>query len=110
MDAPSRAVICIAQMAGGILAALLADAMTPGTLSLNVGLDKGTNRTQGLFLEAFASFILTMAVLMIAAGEPFELLAEPLSSQLSHYLTRGRKPSRRYAGPVTVPRTCITTH
>jgi aquaporin related protein len=56
-------------MVGGIFAALLADAMTPGPLAVNVGLGKGTNRAQGLFLEAFASAILTMAVLMIAVGE-----------------------------------------
>ena len=61
--------MCAAQIVGGIFAALLTDAMTPGPLSVNVALSKGTSRTQGLFLEAFASAILTMAVLMIAAGK-----------------------------------------
>jgi len=54
-------------MVGGIFAALICDGLTPGPLSVNVALDKGTNRTQGLFLEVFGTAILTLAVLMLAA-------------------------------------------
>lgn len=69
-------------MLGGIVAAALLDALTPGPLAVSVSLGQGASRTQGyassilisaraddsLFIEAFATASLTIAVLMLAAG------------------------------------------
>ena len=57
-----------AQMVGGIVAAAILDAITPGALDVGVELSQGTSRTQGLFIEAFTTAVLVMSVLMLAAG------------------------------------------
>lgn len=59
--------VSLGQMLGGIVAAALLDALTPGPLAVGVALGQGASRTQGLFIEAFATASLTIAVLMLAA-------------------------------------------
>lgn len=61
-------VTATAQMIGGIVAAAILDGLTPGPLAVAVSLGSGTNRTQGLFIEAFATAGLVLSVLFLAAG------------------------------------------
>lgn len=63
------AVVSTAQMVGAIVAAAILDGLTPGALKTSVALGQGTNRTQGLFIEMFATSALVLSVLMLAAGE-----------------------------------------
>ncbi|CAL1716140.1 unnamed protein product [Somion occarium] len=65
---PVRFVLfCIAQLVGGITAAALILALTPGPLQSNTFLQPGINPAQGVFIEAFITAALVMAVLMLAA-------------------------------------------
>ncbi|KAI5452324.1 hypothetical protein NCC49_000886 [Naganishia albida] len=65
---PGRMVVtAIAQLVGGIVAAALLDALTPGELSVSCQLGFGTTRTQGLFIEMFCTAALVISVLMLAA-------------------------------------------
>lgn len=59
----------LAQMVGGIVAAAILDALTPGGLIANVALAGGTTPVQGMFIEMFTTAALTISVLMLAAGE-----------------------------------------
>ncbi|WVQ95968.1 hypothetical protein IAU59_003067 [Kwoniella sp. CBS 9459] len=59
--------VSFAQMIGAIVASAIVDGLTPGPLSVNVGLGLGTNRTQGLFIEMFTTSCLVLSVLMLAA-------------------------------------------
>lgn len=61
--------VSVAQLLGGIVAAALLDALTPGALAVSCSLGNGTNRTQGLFIEMFTTAALVLSVLMLAAGE-----------------------------------------
>jgi len=56
----------IAQFAGAIAASALLRALTPEPFLVNTYLRSGTNRAQGVFIEAFITAILVMAVLMLA--------------------------------------------
>ncbi|KAI9634647.1 aquaporin-like protein [Dioszegia hungarica] len=59
--------VSLAQLLGGIVAASILDGLTPGPLAVSVTLAPGMSRTQGLFIEMFATAALTMSVLMLAA-------------------------------------------
>lgn len=56
-----------AQMLGGIVAAAILDALTPGELGVTARLGAGVSRTRGLFIEMFATAGLCIVVLMLAA-------------------------------------------
>ncbi|KDQ59028.1 hypothetical protein JAAARDRAFT_206013 [Jaapia argillacea MUCL 33604] len=65
---PVRFVLyCIAQLLGGIAAAGLVYALTPGPLASNTVLQNGVNKAQGVFIEMFITSALVLAVLMLAA-------------------------------------------
>jgi aquaporin related protein len=55
-------------MIGAIVASAILDGLTPGRLEAGVTLTSGTSIAQGLFIEMFATAILTISVLMLAAG------------------------------------------
>ncbi|WVR08139.1 hypothetical protein IAU60_005185 [Kwoniella sp. DSM 27419] len=59
--------VSFAQMIGAIVASAILAGLTPGPLSVNVGLGFGTSRTQGLFIEMFTTAALVLSVLMLAA-------------------------------------------
>lgn len=64
---PLRAIILMpTQVVAGIAAAAVADAITPGPLLFNNALGGGESRSRGLWIEAFATFILCMSVLFLA--------------------------------------------
>lgn len=54
-------------MVGAIVAAAIVDGLTPGPLAVSCALGSGANRTQGMFIEMFATAALTLSVLMLAA-------------------------------------------
>ncbi|EGN99308.1 hypothetical protein SERLA73DRAFT_108745 [Serpula lacrymans var. lacrymans S7.3] len=65
---PVRFVLfCIAQLLGGIAAAALVFALTPGPLASNTFLQTGINSAQGVFIEMFITSALVLSVLMLAA-------------------------------------------
>lgn len=67
-SADEQSVVSVAQLLGGIVAAALLDALTPGPLAVSCSLGNGTNRTQGMFIEMFTTAALVLSVLMLAAG------------------------------------------
>ncbi|EPT03116.1 hypothetical protein FOMPIDRAFT_1116805 [Fomitopsis schrenkii] len=65
---PLRFVLyCIAQLIGGIVAAALVLALTPGRLQSVTSLSPGINPAQAVFIEMFITTALVLAVLMMAA-------------------------------------------
>ncbi|KAA1467158.1 aquaporin-like protein [Dentipellis sp. KUC8613] len=65
---PARCLLyCIAQLAGGVAAAALVLALTPGPVSYDTFLQQGTNEAQGVFIEMFVTSTLVLSVLMLAA-------------------------------------------
>ncbi|KAH7345212.1 aquaporin-like protein [Rhizoctonia solani] len=58
---------CIAQLIGGIVAAALLLALLPGELVVAPTLAQGINSAQAVFIEAFMTSALVLAVLMLAA-------------------------------------------
>ncbi|CAE6506685.1 unnamed protein product [Rhizoctonia solani] len=61
------ALYCIAQLVGGIVASALLLALLPGELVVAPKLAEGINSAQGVFIEAFLTSALVLAVLMLAA-------------------------------------------
>jgi len=65
---PVRFVLyCIAQMVGGIVASALLVALLPGQLVVTPSPARGVNSAQAVFIEAFLTAALVLAVLMLAA-------------------------------------------
>ncbi|KAG9082574.1 Aquaporin-4 [Ceratobasidium sp. UAMH 11750] len=65
---PVRFVLyCIAQMVGGIVASGLLLALLPGPLVVTPSPTQGVNNAQAVFIEAFLTASLVLAVLMLAA-------------------------------------------
>ena len=65
---PVRFVLyCLAQMIGGIVAAALLVALLPGQLVVTPSPAEGVNSAQAVFIEAFLTSALVLAVLMLAA-------------------------------------------
>lgn len=64
---PTRAVVLfIAQMCGGMLAAVVVRFLFPGQFNLRTTLGGGTNLAQGVFIEAILTAELVFTVLMLA--------------------------------------------
>lgn len=64
---PVRAVLLmITQIVAGIAAAAAVSAMTPGPIAFNNALGGGASRSQGLFIEMFATALLCTTVLFMA--------------------------------------------
>ncbi|KDN39551.1 hypothetical protein RSAG8_08707, partial [Rhizoctonia solani AG-8 WAC10335] len=61
------ALYCIAQLVGGIIAAALLLALLPGELVVTPSPAQGVNAAQAVFIEAFLTCALVLAVLMLAA-------------------------------------------
>ncbi|QRV76085.1 aquaporin, Major intrinsic protein family [Ceratobasidium sp. AG-Ba] len=65
---PVRFVLyCIAQIVGGIVASALLLALLPGPLVVTPSPTQGVNAAQAVFIEAFLTAALVLAVLMLAA-------------------------------------------
>ena len=61
------ALLFVAQFLGALLAAAIVSALFPGDLSVDTTLGYSTNIAQGFFIEAFATFLLVLVILMLAA-------------------------------------------
>ncbi|KAI8980134.1 aquaporin-like protein [Trametes punicea] len=108
---PLRFVLyCIAQLVGGITAAAIIYALTPGPLASNTYLGPGVNRAQGVFIEMFITSALVLAVLMLAAEKhnatPFAPVGIGLTLFVCHlwavfYTGAGMNTARAF-GPAVV--------
>ncbi|KAI0649166.1 aquaporin-like protein [Trametes meyenii] len=108
---PVRFVLyCIAQLLGGITAAAIVLALTPGPLASNTFLAPGVNRAQGVFIEMFITGALVLAVLMLAAEKhsstPFAPIGIGLTLFVCHlwavfYTGAGNNTARSF-GPAVV--------
>ncbi|CAL1716141.1 unnamed protein product [Somion occarium] len=108
---PVRFVLfCIAQLVGGITAAALVLALTPGPLQSNTFLQTGINSAQGVFIEAFITAALVLSVLMLAAEKhvatPFAPVGIGLTMFACHlfavYYTGAGMNTARSFGPAVV--------
>lgn len=108
---PVRFVLyCIAQLLGGIAAAGLVLALTPGSLQSNTFLQAGVNPAQGVFIEAFITAALVLSVLMLAAEKhvatPFAPVGIGLTLFACHlfavYYTGAGMNTARSFGPAVV--------
>ncbi|CCX09528.1 aquaporin 1 [Pyronema domesticum] len=72
------ALLIAAQLLGGIAAAGVAQAITPGTLNVETTLGTGVSTAQGFFIEAILTAELCMAVLMIAVEKHRATFMAPL--------------------------------
>ena len=72
-------ILVVAQLLGSIVAAAMVDALLPGPLAVNTGLSNGINTAQGLFLEAFLTFELTITIYMVSPPPPPDhtIISEP---------------------------------
>ncbi|KAI0775267.1 aquaporin-like protein [Trametes elegans] len=108
---PVRFVLyCIAQLIGGITAAAIIYALTPGPLASNTFLAPGVNRAQGVFIEMFITSALVLAILMLAAEKhnatPFAPVGIGLTLFVCHlwavYYTGAGMNTARSFGPAVV--------
>ncbi|OCH92470.1 putative aquaporin 1 [Obba rivulosa] len=109
---------CIAQLLGGITAAALVLALTPGPLAFNVVLAPGINAAQGVFIEMLTTAILVLAVLMLAAEKHFTTPFAPVGigltlfacSLFALYYTGAALNTARAFGPAVVSGFPHSTH
>lgn len=84
---PRGLVLIPVQIAGGILAALLAQTLLGQPISLvNTGLSDGINAIQGLFIEAILTLLLLMTVLMLAAEKSKATFLAPVGIGLTLFI------------------------
>lgn len=63
------AVVCCAQLLGGIVACFILSGLLPGQASINLKLSDEVSVVQALFIEMFATTTLILTVLMLGVGE-----------------------------------------
>ncbi|ORY81991.1 aquaporin-like protein, partial [Protomyces lactucae-debilis] len=108
---PLRMVLLtIAQFLGGIAAAAIVDALSPGALNVSVSLSQGTSTVQGLFLEMFLTIMLVFTIIMLAAEKHKATFVAPVGIGLSLFIAHlwglkwtgcGANPARAL-GPAVV--------
>lgn len=105
---PIRGVVMIiSQMIAGMAAAGAASAMTPGPIAFANGLGGGCSRSRGVFLEAFATCILCLTVLLMAVEKHRATFMAPFAIGIAlfmghlicvYYTGAGINPARSF-GP-----------
>ncbi|KAG7663278.1 AQY1 [[Candida] subhashii] len=112
------AIMIFAQMLAGMAAAGAASAMTPGPIKFANALGGGASRTRGLFLEAFGTCILCLAVLFLAVEKSKATFMAPfvigIALMLGHlicvyYTGAGLNPARSF-GPCVASRSFPNYH
>ena len=78
--------IVISQILGGIAAAAVVDALTPGPLLVRTALAGGTSVVQGLFIEMFLTAQLVFAIFMLAAEKHKGTFIAPVGIGLSLFI------------------------
>ncbi len=116
---PLRMAVCtISQILGGIVAAAIVDALTPGKLNVSVTLGAGTSVVRGLFLEMFLTAQLVFCIIMLAAEKHKATFIAPIGIGLSLfvselwgvYYTGGALNPARAFGPGVVTRQFTSYH
>lgn len=112
------AIMFVAQMIAGMAAAGAASAMTPGPIAFANALGGGCSTARGVFIEAFATAILCLAVLFTAVEKARITFMAPfvigIALFLGHliavfYTGAGLNPSRSF-GPCVASRSFPTYH
>lgn len=116
---PVRAVLLIiTQLVAGICAAAAASAMTPGPVAFNNALGGGASRSQGLFIEMFATALLCTTVLFMAVEKHRGTYLAPMAIGFAlfvghlyavYYTGAGINPARSL-GPNVVMRSFPNYH
>lgn len=110
--------LAVAQLLGGIFAAGLVEILLPGNLSVNTGLGGGMSTVQGLFLEAFLTFELTLTIYMLAVEKHRATFMAPLGIGLALFIAHltgiyftgaSLNPARSF-GPAVITRDFPTYH
>ncbi|GMK58818.1 hypothetical protein CspeluHIS016_0602600 [Cutaneotrichosporon spelunceum] len=84
---PLRGVyLTIAQFAGGLAGAAVADGLTPGPLLAATTLGGGASIVQGLFLEMFMTSMLVLTILMTAVEKHRATMAAPIAIGMSFFV------------------------
>ncbi|AGO13613.1 AaceriAGL266Cp [[Ashbya] aceris (nom. inval.)] len=111
-------VMMVAQILGGMVAAGLVKAMTPGDVLFSNALGGGCSRSRGVFLEAFGTAILCTTVLFLAVEKhratymaPFGIGMALLIGHLVcvYYTGAGLNPARSF-GPAIAHRSFPNYH
>lgn len=98
------------QLLGGITAAAIIDALTPGPLSVANSLGPNVNTAQGLFMEMFLTAELVLAIFMLAVEKHRATFLAPLGIGIAlfighivgiYYTGAGLNPARSL-GPAVV--------
>ncbi|TXT11248.1 hypothetical protein VHUM_01999 [Vanrija humicola] len=110
---PIRGVLLfIAQIAGGLAGAALADGLTPGPLFAATTLGGGASIAQGLFIEVFMTAMLVFTILIVAVEKNKATFIAPVAIGLSFficemfsvYYTGGSLNPARSLGPAVMNR------
>lgn len=118
MEPLRGALLFITQVAGGIAAAALALGLFSTKLNVDTTLGNSTSVVQGFFIEAFATFLLVTAVLMLAAEKSRATFLAPIGIGLTLFVTQlatvnfsggSLNPTRSF-GPAVVTRSFTTYH
>ncbi|BFZ61230.1 Aquaporin-1 [Saitoella coloradoensis] len=110
--------LTIAQILGGIVAAAIVDAITPGGLAVTTTLVSGMSITRGLFLEMFLTAELVFVILMLAAEKNKSTFLAPIGIGLALfvaelwgvYYTGGSLNPARSFGPAVAARSFVGYH
>ncbi|KAI1797186.1 aquaporin-like protein [Ganoderma leucocontextum] len=101
---------CLAQLVGGITAAAIVRALTPGPVAFNTFPGPGVNKAQAVFIEMFITSFLVLTVLMLAKEKhvttPFAPIGIGLTVFVCHlwavfYTGAGMNAARSF-GPAVV--------
>ncbi|KAI5479655.1 hypothetical protein MNV49_003165 [Pseudohyphozyma bogoriensis] len=100
------AILLVAQLAGGITAAALVAALTPGGIGDTITkLAPGVSTTQGLFIEMFLTSMLVFVVLMLAAEKHKATFLAPIGIGLALFV--GQLFGTLWTGCGMVRRLCL---
>lgn len=112
------AVLIVAQLLGGIVAAAIIDALTPGPLSVANSLGPNVNTAQGLFMEMFLTAELILTIFMLAVEKHRGTFLAPIGigtalfmgHMVGIYFTGAGLNPARSLGPAVVEKTFPTYH
>jgi len=78
--------LIVAQLLGAIASAAVVSGLFPGPLSVNTTLSKETSVTRGLFIEMFLTFMLLLAIFMLATEKHKATFVAPIGIGLALFI------------------------
>jgi aquaporin rerated protein, other eukaryote len=81
------ALLIVAQILGGMVAAAIASALLPGTLNATTNLGGGTSVVRGLFIEMFLTIFLVLCVFFLAAEKNSATFIAPIGFGLALFVS-----------------------